>query len=383
MIKSYSNKVSALNLPCALNLSNFWSIGSILGGLIAGQIVTGFFLSMSYSPSLESFSKMAHIHHDVNFGWALRSFHANGASMVMLAMYAHIGRGMYFSSYLSLMGVWVSGMVMGVLLMGISFLGYVLPWGQMSYWGATVITNLISVLPFGSILVEFIWGGYSVGEATLNRFFSLHFLLPFSVLPLLGIHFFFLHSLGSSNPLGVESDVECVAFHPSLTLSDFLGISVTAFFFSVIVFLYPFYLSDAANFEEANPLSTPPHIKPEWYFLPFYAILRSIPHKTLGVVAMVLSVLVVFIHPLICWMNHKYAGLNNFLFREFLFWGFVMNFFILGWIGSRPVEQPYIIIGQAHTVLYFLYFFLDYFSGSKQPSCNSKPKNKKVYMYEW
>nr|YP_010974591.1 cytochrome b [Pomacea reevei]WNR57044.1 cytochrome b [Pomacea reevei] len=346
-----------IDLPAPANLSIWWNFGSLLGLCLVIQILTGLFLAMHYVPNVElAFSSVIHIVRDVNYGWILRSIHANGASFFFICLYFHVGRGLYYSSYLY-MHTWNVGVILLFLTMGTAFLGYVLPWGQMSFWGATVITNLLSAVPYmGKMLVEWIWGGFAVDNATLTRFFAFHFLFPFMIAALSVLHLLFLHETGSNNPLGLNSDNEKVPFHFYFTLKDMVGFVVLMLMLLFISMFNPQMLTDPENFIPANPLVTPVHIQPEWYFLFAYAILRSIPNKLGGVIALVVSVLILFLTPFL----HKSAfrSLSFYPFSQILFWVFVSIFILLTWIGSCPVEAPYEQIGQILTILYFLYFLV-------------------------
>nr|Q508N2.1 RecName: Full=Cytochrome b; AltName: Full=Complex III subunit 3; AltName: Full=Complex III subunit III; AltName: Full=Cytochrome b-c1 complex subunit 3; AltName: Full=Ubiquinol-cytochrome-c reductase complex cytochrome b subunit [Dipodomys insularis]AAY23214.1 cytochrome b [Dipodomys insularis] len=341
-----------IDLPAPSNISGWWNFGSLLGLCLIIQIASGLFLAMHYTPdTTTAFSSVTHICRDVNYGWLIRYMHANGASLFFICLYLHIGRGMYYGSY-SYMETWNIGIILLFLTMATAFMGYVLPWGQMSFWGATVITNLLSAIPYiGTDLVEWIWGGFSVDKATLNRFFAFHFILPFIIAAMAMVHLLFLHETGSNNPLGIPSDCDKIPFHPYYTTKDFLGIVLLLAFFFTLVLFFPDLLGDPDNYSPANPLNTPPHIKPEWYFLFAYAILRSIPNKLGGVIALVLSILVLALLPHI-----QTAKQRSLMFRpisQFLFWLLVSDVFVLTWIGGQPVEPPFIIIGQIASLLYF------------------------------
>jgi ubiquinol-cytochrome c reductase cytochrome b subunit len=314
---------------------------------------------MHYTPHVDlAFSSVEHIMRDVNGGWLLRYMHANGASMFFIVVYSHIFRGLYYGSYMAPRELlWCSGVVIFLLMMATAFMGYVLPWGQMSFWGATVITNLFSAIPFaGPSIVEWLWGGFSVDNATLNRFFSLHFLMPFLIAGLVLAHLALLHRDGSNNPLGIESTVDKVSFYPYYYVKDLFGFMVFVVFFSVILFYYPNTLGHPDNYIPADPMSTPAHIVPEWYFLPFYAILRSIPDKLGGVVAMGGAIVILLFLPFI---NTSEVRSSTFrpLYRK-LFWFIFADFLLLGWVGQEIVETPFIEIGQIGTVFYFAYFLI-------------------------
>jgi len=303
-----------------------------------------------------AFTSVAHITRDVNYGFILRYLHANGASMFFLCVYLHIGRGIYYGGYNKLI-VWNVGVLLFFLMILTAFIGYVLPWGQMSFWAATVITNLLSAIPYvGDEIVRWVWGGFSVSNATLNRFFSLHYLLPFVLVGLALVHLIAKHEEGTNNPLGIRSDIDMIPFHYYFALKDLYGAVVLAIVLSIIVFLFPYSLSDPENFKQANPLVTPVHIKPEWYFLFAYAILRSIPNKLGGVVALVFSILILLILPYV--HINKFEGLSFRPLSKILFWFLVGDFILLTWIGGQPVEDPYILIGQFAAIFYFAYFLI-------------------------
>nr|AGR92695.1 cytochrome b [Odontobutis obscura]ALL96730.1 cytochrome b [Odontobutis obscura] len=344
-----------VDLPTPSNISTWWNFGSLLGLCLAAQIATGLFLAMHYTPDIMSaFSSIMHISRDVNFGWFIRSMHANGASFFFICMYLHIGRGLYYGSYLY-KETWNIGTILLLLVMMTAFVGYVLPWGQMSFWGATVITNLLSAIPYmGYTLVQWIWGGFSVDNATLTRFFAFHFLLPFIIAAAVLLHLLFLHETGSNNPMGLMSDTDKIPFHPYFSYKDLLGFAMMLFMLISLALFSPNYLGDPDNFTPANPLVTPPHIKPEWYFLFAYAILRSIPNKLGGVLALLASILVLLIIPLLHMSNQR-----SLIFRplsQLTFWILVADLMILTWIGGMPVEHPYTVIGQVASFLYFFIF---------------------------
>nr|QFO91030.1 cytochrome b [Trachypenaeus curvirostris] len=349
---------AVVDLPAPTNISTLWNFGSLLGLCLIIQIATGLFLAMHYTAHIDlAFSSVAHICRDVNYGWLLRTLHANGASFFFICLYIHTGRGMYYSSFLY-MHAWSVGVVIFLLTMGTAFLGYVLPWGQMSFWGATVITNLASAIPYiGTDLVQWIWGGFAVDNATLTRFFTFHFLFPFIVAAATMIHILFIHQTGSNNPLGVASNVDKIPFHPYFTFKDIVGFVVMLSGLTLLTLLNPYLLGDPDNFIPANPLVTPGHIQPEWYFLFAYAILRSIPNKLGGVIALVMSILILLILP----FTHmaKFRSLTFYPLNQIMFWSLVAIVFLLTWIGARPVEDPYIITGQILTVLYFSYFIIN------------------------
>ena len=342
------------------NISYAWNFGSLLLICLIIQIITGVTLAMHYSPNvLEAFNSIEHIMRDVNNGWLVRYLHSNTASAFFFLVYLHIGRGMYYGSYRSPRTlVWAIGTIILILMMATAFLGYVLPYGQMSLWGATVITNLISAIPWiGQDIVEFIWGGFSVNNATLNRFFALHYLLPFILVALVLMHLIALHdTAGSSNPLGVSGNYDRITFAPYYLFKDLITIFIFIFVLSLFVFFMPNVLGDSENYIMANPMQTPPAIVPEWYLLPFYAILRSIPNKLLGVIAMFSAILAIMLLPITDIGRSK--GLQFRPLSKLGFWIFVANFLILMKLGACHVETPFIELGQLSTILYFGYFIL-------------------------
>nr|YP_010297280.1 cytochrome b [Lamennaisia nobilis]UML36896.1 cytochrome b [Lamennaisia sp.] len=344
-------------LPTPMNISIMWNLGSILGLCLLIQIISGLFLSFHYCPNINlAFNSIIHIMQNINNGWLIRLIHLNGASLFFTSMFIHIGRGIYYNSF-NFTKTWFSGVIIFLLTMMTAFLGYVLPWGQMSFWGATVITNLISAIPYiGSNTVMWLWGGFSINNATLNRFYSFHFILPFIVLMMVIIHLMFLHETGSSNPLGLNSNYYKIPFNPYFSLKDILGFIFILMLLIFICSSKPYLLSDPENYNKANPMITPIHIQPEWYFLFAYAILRSIPNKLGGVIALLMSILILLSMPFS--MNYKNKSFKFYYFNQFMFWNFIMIFFILTWIGARPVEDPYVIIGQIMSILYFMYFIL-------------------------
>lgn len=346
-----------INYPTPINIHYAWNFGWLASVCLIIQILTGIFLAMHYTPHVDlAFASLEHIMRDVNYGWLLRYVHANGASMFFIIVYIHMFRGLYFGSYTKPRHlVWVIGVIILLLMILTAFIGYVLPWGQMSLWGATVITNLMSAVPLiGDYLVTWLWGGFSVDNATLNRFFSFHYLFPFIISALSLIHLALLHQDGSGNPLGIESSIDKISMYPYFIIKDFLGTAIFALFFALFVYFYPNLLGHPDNYIEANPMITPAHIVPEWYFLPFYAILRSIPHKLGGVLAMVSAIAILALLP---WLHSTEIRSSRFrpLYRFFYF-TIVSCCLILGWIGGMPVEEPYVIIGQLASMYYFIYF---------------------------
>lgn len=356
LIKIINNAL--VDLPAPSNISAWWNFGSLLGLCLIIQTLTGLFLAIHYTADIETaFNSINHICRDVNYGWLLRTLHANGASFFFICIYLHIGRGIYYGSYKYLY-TWTIGVLILFAVIGTAFIGYVLPWGQISFWGATVITNLLSAIPYlGIDLVQWLWGGFAVDNATLTRFFTFHFLLPFVVIALTIIHLLFLHQTGSNNPLGLNRNRDKIPFHPYFSFKDIFGFIVLIIILFLLTIYSPYKLGDPDNFIPANPLVTPPHIQPEWYFLFAYAILRSIPNKLGGVIALVLSIAILFILPLT--NKRKFRGIQYYLFNQFIFWIIVIIVILLTWIGARPVEDPYIITGQILTVVYFLYFLID------------------------
>nr|WVH38365.1 cytochrome b [Carausius morosus] len=355
LIKIMNN--SLIDLPSPSNISLLWNFGSLLGMCLVIQLITGIFLAMHYSPFItEAFDSVSHICRDVNNGWIMRNMHANGASLFFMCIYMHIGRSLYYGSY-KLLETWSTGVLIFMLTMMTAFMGYVLPWGQMSFWGATVITNLISAMPYvGLELTQWVWGGFSVSNATLTRLFTLHFMMPFVLSAMIMIHLLFLHQSGSNNPLGVKSNMDKIPFHPFFSWKDLAGFMVTLLMLTIIVMLKPYLLSDPDNFTPANPLVTPPHIQPEWYFLFAYTILRSIPNKLGGVMALLMSILILLIMPL---FKSNFQGNNFYPINQMTFWSMVMTTMLLTIMGMKPVEEPYIVLTQVLTLMYFSYFTMD------------------------
>nr|YP_010329939.1 cytochrome b [Phragmatobia fuliginosa]UNP54688.1 cytochrome b [Phragmatobia fuliginosa] len=356
VIKILNN--SLIDLPSPSNISYWWNFGSLLAFCLIIQILTGLFLTMYYTANIElAFYSVNYICRNVNYGWLIRSLHANGASFFFICIYLHIGRGIYYESF-NLKYTWMIGVIILFLLMATAFVGYVLPWGQMSFWGATVITNLLSAIPYlGSFLVNWIWGGFAVDNATLTRFYTFHFLLPFIIMMMTMIHLLFLHQTGSNNPLGLNSNYDKIPFHPFFTYKDLIGAIIMLFMLILLTLTNPYLMGDPDNFIPANPLVTPIHIQPEWYFLFAYAILRSIPNKLGGVIALILSVLILIILPFT--FNKKMQGIQFYPINQILFWFLTIIIILLTWIGARPVEMPYIFTGQLLTFFYFSYFIIN------------------------
>nr|QAX91192.1 cytochrome b [Parrhinotermes sp. B MW-2019] len=346
-----------IDLPSPSSISAWWNFGSLLGMCLILQILTGILLAMHYCPNTEmAFSSISHICRDVNQGWLLRTLHANGASLFFLCIYMHIGRNMYYGSY-KLVHTWMVGVVILFMTMATAFMGYVLPWGQMSFWGATVITNLLSAIPYiGKEMVQWVWGGFAVDNATLTRFFALHFLMPFVIAAMAMIHLLFLHQTGSNNPMGLNKNTDKIPFHPYFTTKDLVGFTLTLMLLTALNLKEPYMLGDPDNFTPANPLVTPVHIQPEWYFLFAYAILRSIPNKLGGVIALAMSIAILFILPT---YQSKFRGMQFYPINQTMFWMMTNTVILLTWIGARPVEEPYILTGQTLTTLYFAYYLVE------------------------
>ncbi len=357
LIKVFNQHI--VDYPTPVNINYWWNFGFLSAMCLILQIVTGILLAMNYTPHVDlAMASVEHIMRDIDYGWLISYCHASGASMFFIVAYIHIARGLYYGSYMTPRELpWLVGVVIFILMMATAFMGYVLPWGQMSFWGATVITNLFSVVPiYGTQIVTWLWGAFNVGNATLNRFFSLHYLLPFAIAACSLIHIAYIHKDGSNNPLGINGNIDKIPFYPYFIVKDLWSLVVFAIFFSFFVFFSPNLLGHPDNYIEANPLVTPPHIVPEWYFLPFYAILRSIPHKVGGVVAMAGALIVLLIIPFINTSEIRSSTFRP-LFKKF-YWLFIADCFILGWIGGNPVENPYILIGQIATVYYFVFFLV-------------------------
>lgn len=346
-----------VDLPSPRRISLWWNLGSLLGLCLVVQVVSGLLLSFHYCASADlRFDSVVHIVQNVNLGWFLRRVHVNGGTFFFICLYVHIGRGIYYGRYIRVL-TWFVGVVLFIITIATAFLGYVLPWGQISFWGATVITRMFSAVPYvGATLVQWLWGGYAIGEVTLVRFYSLHFLLPFILCALTIIHILYLHQRGSNNPLGLDRNIDKISFHPFFLVKDIIGFFFCLFFLFYLRFYWPVVLCEADNFFYANPLVTPSHIQPEWYFLFVYAILRSVPNKLGGVVALLICILILFFIPFL----HLGKFLRNRIYPrcQVLFWIFVVNFILLTWVGARPVEAPYIILGQVFTRFYFGFFLL-------------------------
>jgi ubiquinol-cytochrome c reductase cytochrome b subunit len=349
---------SLVDLPTPMNISVWWNFGSLLGLCLCIQILTGLFLTIYYSANVQiAFESVIHICRDVNYGWLIRTIHANGASFFFFCIYFHIGRGIYYNSFMYIQ-TWIVGVILLFLIIGAAFIGYVLPWGQISFWGATVITNLLSAIPYlGTDLVNWVWGGFAVDNATLTRFLSFHFLLPFIAIAIVIIHLLFLHQTGSNNPLGLNRNVDKIQFHPYYTFKDIAGFILIIILLINLTLIYPYLLGDPDNFIPANPLLTPIHIQPEWYFLFAYAILRSIPNKLGGVIALIFSIAILLILPF--YNLSKFQGNQFYPLNKMLYWFLVVIIFLLTWIGARPVEDPYILIGQILTLFYFFYYLFN------------------------
>jgi len=344
-----------VSYPTPVNLNYLWSFGSLSGIFLGSQILTGVFLAMHYTPNVfYAFNSIEHIMRDVSNGWLIRYLHSNGASFFFFFVFFHIARGIYYGSYVERSKLWVLGVLIFICMMATGFMGYILPWGQMSFWGATVITNLFSSIPFvGVAVVEWLWGGFSIDNATLNRFFSLHYLLPFIIAILVIIHLAALHEEGSTNPISVEKYVDVVPFYPYFYVKDLLAFFGVLCCFIIIVCFYPNVLGHPDNYIPANAMVTPVHIVPEWYFLPFYAILRTIPDKLLGVIAMFLAIVLILLLPFL-----NLAVVKSVDYRYFLthfYWFFFVIFLILGWIGQKPVEDAYITVGFFSAYFYFCF----------------------------
>ena len=348
-----------IHYPTPLCLTYAWSFGSLAGISLVIQMISGIFLSMHYTPHIDlAFSSIEYIMRDVNNGWLIRYIHANGASMFFIVVYAHICRGVYYGSYMEpRQALWCSGVILFVLMMGTAFTGYVLPWGQMSFWGATVITNMVTAIPVaGKPIAEWLWGGFTVSNPTLKRFYSVHYVLPFVIAGLTLVHLTLLHQVGSTSPIGSDTGVDDVPFYPYYFTKDIFALSVYLVIFAFFVFYFPNVLNHPDNYIPADPLKTPAHVVPEWYFLPFYAILRSIPHKAGGIIAMGAAIAVLLLIP---FTNTSWVRNTTYrpIFKIF-FWLFIADFLILTWIGQKPVRDAFIETGQYATVYYFLFFLV-------------------------
>ncbi len=360
-IFSFINHSVGYEYPCPRNLNYWWSLGSIAGVALVAQIITGIVLAMHYVPHESmAFDSVEHIMRNVNYGWLMRYMHANGASLFFVAVYIHMFRGLYFGSYKAPRELlWWLGIIIFLLMMMTAFMGYVLPWGQMSFWGATVITNMFSAVPLvGETLVTWLWGGFSVDSPTLQRFFSLHYLLPFVIFAVMFVHLWALHTSKSGNPLGIDvkGPQDTLTFHPYYTTKDLVGFGVFFLIMAYFVFFNPNYMGHPDNYIPADPLVTPAHIVPEWYFLPFYAILRAVPDKLGGVVLMLAAILILFVIP---WLDTSKVRSSTFrpIYKQF-FWILVLDCFILGWVGANPPEGHFILIGRLSTAYYFAHFII-------------------------
>lgn len=349
-------KINLLKLPTPLNISYWWNYGSLLGLFLIIQILRGLILSFHYCPNISlAFYRIIHITQNITYGWIIHNIHINGASFFFICIYIHISRGIYHSSY-TLTHTWILGIRIYFISIITAFLGYILPWGQISYWGATVITNLITSVPYiGNIIISWIWGGFSINNATLNRFFSLHFILPFIIIIAVIFHLYSLHITGSNNPLGTNSNLYKLPFHLYFTLKDLLGFIIFLSIFSLIIIQYPYIFNDPDNFTPANPIRTPTHIQPEWYFLFAYAILRSIPNKLGGVLALIISIIILYFVPII---NLKILSITFNPIAQILFWLFINNFILLSWLGSQLIEPPFVHLRQFLSFSYFRFFIL-------------------------
>nr|YP_003058258.1 cytochrome b [Argopecten irradians irradians]ABH07599.1 cytochrome b [Argopecten irradians irradians]ALA07914.1 cytochrome b [Argopecten irradians irradians]AOR53761.1 cytochrome b [Argopecten irradians] len=343
------------DLPCPANLSVWWGLGSLLGVCVAGQVLTGWFLSFYYTAHEDlAYSSVIFIMKEVNFGWLMRSFHINVANFMFVCLYFHVGRGIYYGSF-RMYKVWATGVVLLLLVMLTAFTGYVLPWSQMAYWAAQVISSMVTAVPvFGGDIAMWVWGGYAVGNITLKRLFSIHFLLPFVILGVFFLHLIFLHVTGSGNPLGLDSECNLVRFHSFFTVKDLVGVSGGLLIVVFMISFYPYSLLDGGSFIACDYMETPASIHPEWYFLFAYAILRSVPNKIGGIVLLLLSILVLFVLPEI-WCG-KMEGFCFYPGCQFLFWTWIFNFIILTYVGSQGVDQPFVMAGEWGTIYYFLFF---------------------------
>ena len=347
-----------VHYPAPLCLTYAWSFGALAGLSLVIQISSGLLLSMHYTANIDlAFNSVEYIMRDVKNGWLVRYIHANGASMFFMVVYGHICRGLYYGSYMAPREVlWCSGVVLFFLLMGAAFTGYVLPWGQMSFWGATVITSMVTIFPGGKMLVEWVWGGYTINNPTLRRFYTLHFLLPFILVGVTLLHLALLHQVGSSSPIGSDTGVDDLPFYPYFVLKDAFAFSVYSLIFATFVFYFPNVLNHPDNYIPADPFETPAHVVPEWYFLPFYAILRAIPHKTGGILCMFASILVLFLLPFL-----NTSAIRNTTYRpifKICFWFFIADFVVLAWVGQKPVKDELVETGRFATAGYFFFFLV-------------------------
>nr|YP_009227875.1 cytochrome b [Protobothrops kaulbacki]AIE11335.1 cytochrome b [Protobothrops kaulbacki]AUW55215.1 cytochrome b [Protobothrops kaulbacki] len=353
---SHQHMLTLFNLlPVGSNISMWWNFGSMLLTCLMIQTMTGFFLAIHYTANINlAFSSIIHISRDVPCGWIMQNTHAIGASLFFICIYTHIARGIYYGSHLN-KEVWLSGTALLIILMATAFFGYVLPWGQMSFWAATVITNLLTAIPYlGTTIITWLWGGFAVNDPTLTRFFALHFILPFIIISMSSIHILLLHNEGSNNPLGTNSDIDKIPFHPYHSYKDTLMLTMMMTLLFMILSFYPNILNDPENFSKANPLITPQHIKPEWYFLFAYGILRSVPNKLGGALALILSIAILLTTP----FTHT-SNTRSMMFRPFMqlmFWTFTVTFIIITWTATKPVEPPFTEISQLASILYFMFF---------------------------
>jgi len=349
-----------INLPTPSRISFIWNFGSLLIICLINQILTGLFLAFHYKTDINlAFQRIININRNINFGWLIRYLHANGASIFFIIIYIHIRRGLYINSF-NFKLTWIIGTILLLITIITAFVGYVLPWGQISFWGATVITNLLSAIPYlGNSIIIWIWGGFSINNATLTRFFSIHFILPFIIILFTIIHLISLHNTGSNNPLGINSNFDKINFSPYFIIKDLIGLIIFIWIFIILTLIFPFLLNDHNNFVTANPIITPNHIQPEWYFLFSYSILRAIPNKLGGVIALLISILILIILPIL--NNKKFLTIKFYPINKFLFWIFIITFIILTWIGIKPVEYPFVILSQYLTLIYFSYFFLNFY----------------------
>nr|AAU87445.1 cytochrome b [Polemon acanthias] len=344
-------------LPVGLNISTWWNFGSMLMVCLMTQTITGFFLAIHYTANVNlAFSSVIHITRDVPYGWTMQNIHAIGASMFFICIYIHIARGLYYGLYLN-KEVWLSGVTILAILMATAFFGYVLPWGQMSFWAATVITNLLTAIPYlGTLLTTWLWGGFSINDPTLTRFFALHFLLPFTIISMSSIHIMLLHNEGSSNPLGTNSDIDKIPFHPYHSYKDMFMLTIMITTLLITMSFIPNLFNDPENFSKANPLVTPQHIKPEWYFLFAYGFLRSIPNKLGGALALLMSIAILITMPFTHTSNTRSATFRP--LTQLMFWTLVATFITITWTATKPVEPPFMTIGQMTSIIYFSFFMM-------------------------